>query len=57
MNEGGLGEDVEEVFMGHRVSGDVAKLYNHRDMQGRKRLVQKAKEVFRILDKKLFGRS
>ena len=54
MNACGLGEDVEEIFMGHRVSGNVAKLYNHRDKQGRNLLVKKAREVFRILDRKLF---
>jgi site-specific recombinase XerD len=54
MNAEGLGEDVEEVFMGHKVSGDVAKLYNHRDMHGRRLIVKKAKEVFRILDRKVF---
>ena len=54
MNAGGLGEDAEEVFMGHRVTNNVAKLYNHRDKQGQELLVQKAKEIFRILDTKLF---
>jgi site-specific recombinase XerD len=56
MNACGLGEGIEEIFMGHRVSGDVAKLYNHRDMQGRRLLVKKAREVFRILDRKLFSK-
>ena len=54
MNACGLGQDVEEIFMGHRVTGDVAKLYNHRDMNGKKLLVKKAREVFKILDRKLF---
>ncbi|MDR1390721.1 MAG: tyrosine-type recombinase/integrase [Treponema sp.] len=54
MNAEGLGEDVEEVFMGHRVRGDVSKLYNHRDMLGKKRLVRKAREVFKILDRRIF---
>ncbi|MDR2095362.1 MAG: tyrosine-type recombinase/integrase [Treponema sp.] len=55
MNAGGLGEDIEEIFMGHKVSADVGKLYNHRDMQGQKRLVKKAREVFKILDKQVFA--
>jgi integrase len=52
MNSEGLG-DVEEYFMGHKVSNDVAKRYNHKDKQGREKLLEKAKEVFAILDKKL----
>ena len=53
MSANGLGE-VEEYFMGHKISNDVAKIYNHRDKTGRKALVKKAQEVFRILDKTLF---
>jgi integrase len=53
MNAHDLG-DVEECFMGHKVSTDVAKRYNHRDKQGQKRLASKAREVFKILDKTLF---
>jgi integrase len=55
LNSGGLGEDIEEFFMGHKVSGDVAKNYNHKDKQGRDKLLEKAQEVFVILDKKLFS--
>jgi integrase len=55
MNANDLG-DVEEYFMGHKVSDDVAKRYNHRDKQGQSKIVQKAKEVFKILDQKLFVR-
>ena len=55
MSAGELGEDVEEIFMGHKVSNKVAKLYNHRDKQGKGLLVKKAKEVFKILDKYLFS--
>jgi integrase len=54
MNAEGLGEDIEEVFMGHKVTGDVAKRYNHRDRQGQTLLVQKAKKVFAILDRRVF---
>ena len=53
MNAEGLG-DIEEYFMGHKVSGDVAKRYNHRDKHGQRKLIAKTKEVFRILDKALF---
>jgi integrase len=54
MNSAGLGEDIEEIFMGHKVSGSVAKLYNHRDRQGRALLAKKARQVFSILDKRVF---
>jgi integrase len=53
MNAYELG-DVEEYFMGHKVSRDVAKRYNHRDKQGQRMVVKKAQEVFAILDKQLF---
>jgi integrase len=53
MNANGLG-DVEEYFMGHKVSRDVAKRYNHRDKQGQRIIVRKAKEVFAILDRWMF---
>jgi integrase len=54
MSAEGLGEDIEEIFMGHKVSGNVAKLYNHKDKQGRSRMVKKAKQVFSILDRCVF---
>lgn len=54
MSAEGLGEDIEEIWMGHKVSGDVAKLYNHRDKQGQGRMVKKAREVYKILDKIVF---
>jgi integrase len=53
MNAYELG-DVEEYFMGHKVSSDVSKRYNHIDKQGKKRIIEKAREVFRILDKQVF---
>jgi integrase len=53
VNAHGLG-DIEEYFMGHKVSKDVSERYNHRDKQGQKRLLAKAGEVFKILDKTLF---
>jgi integrase len=54
MNAGGLGE-VEEYFMGHKVSNDVAKRYNHRDKQGQEKIAAKAREALRILDRALFA--
>jgi excisionase family DNA binding protein len=46
--------DAEEYFMGHKVSEDVAKRYNHRDKQGGEKILEKARQVFAILDKRLF---
>jgi integrase len=46
--------DIEEYFMGHKVSGDVAKRYNHKDKQGKKKLLEKTRKVFQILDKYVF---
>jgi integrase len=54
MSAEGLGEDIEEIFMGHKVSGNAAKLYNHKDKQGRSRMVEKARQVFTILDSCVF---
>jgi integrase len=54
MSKEGLGEDVEELFMGHKVSADVKKLYNHLDKRGQKHLAEKAKEIFAILDRCVF---
>jgi integrase len=53
MNAHSLGE-VEEYFMGHKVSKDVSKRYNHLDKQGKRKLLEKAREVFRILDAWVF---
>jgi integrase len=46
--------DIEECFMGHKVTKDVAERYNHRDKQGQKRLHAKSLAMFKILDKTLF---
>jgi len=54
MNSEGLG-DVEEYFMGHKVSGDIAKRYNRKDKIGREKLVEKAREVLAVLDRRLFS--
>jgi integrase len=55
MNGEELGADIEEIFMGHKVSGDVSKRYNHQDKNGKERLLRKAEKVFLILDERLFG--
>lgn len=54
MNSEGLGDDIEEIFMGHKVTSDVAKRYNHKDKHGRKNLLEKVKKVMAILDKCVF---
>jgi integrase len=47
--------DVEECFMGHKVTGNVKKLYDHKDKRGRDRMVKKARQVIGALDRCLFG--
>jgi len=47
--------DIEEYFMGHKRSGDVNKRYNHKDKQGKKKLLERTKRVFQILDKHIFS--
>lgn len=54
MNHGGLGDDVEEYFMGHKVSASVKERYNHKDKRGKKNKLEKAKKIFQILDKYIF---
>ena len=55
MSAEGLGEDIEEIFMGHKVSHNVAKLYNHRDKQGKDMTLKKPQQVFSILDRCIFS--
>jgi site-specific recombinase XerD len=55
MNANGLG-DVEEYFMGHRITSDVAKRYNRKDRIGQDMLLKKTREVYRILDEWVFKR-
>jgi integrase len=57
MSREGLGEDIEEVFMGHKVKGDIRKRYNHRDRQGRESMVRKARQVLSILDRCVFEKN
>jgi integrase/predicted DNA-binding transcriptional regulator AlpA len=54
MSAGNLGEDAEELFMGHKVSREVRKVYNHKDKRGEEKTLEKAREVFAILDGALF---
>jgi len=54
MSAEGLGEDIEEIFMGHKIVNDVKKLYNHRDKQGKERLIKKTEQLFEILDRCIF---
>jgi len=54
MSAEGLGEDIEEIFMGHKVVADVKRRYNHRDKLGKERLVKKAMQMFSILDRCIF---
>jgi integrase len=53
MSSEGLG-DIEEYFMGHKVTSEVKNLYNHLDKQGQKKLIKKTREVFKILDRYIF---
>jgi integrase len=56
MSAEGLGEDIEEFFMGHKVFADVSKRYNHKDKRGQKRLLEKVDDVFAILGEKVFNK-
>jgi len=47
--------DIEEYFMGHKVSNNVAKRYNHKDKQGKKKLLERTRKVFQVLDKYVFN--
>jgi integrase len=49
----GLG-DIGEIFMGHKVSADVSKIYNHKDKIGKTKKIEKVKHLFRILDEYVF---
>jgi integrase len=54
LNAGGLGEDVEEYFMGHTVSSEIKKRYNHKEKIGRENLEKKIKKMFDIIDGTFF---
>jgi hypothetical protein len=55
LNAGGLGKDIEEFFMGQRVSNDMQKRYNHKDKTGKENLVKKIELMFSIIDKTFFN--
>ncbi len=46
--------DVEEVFMGHKVSKNVSERYNHKDKRGEKELLAAARRAIEIIDDSLF---
>jgi integrase len=46
--------DVEELFMGHKVSKNVSERYNHKDKRGEKELLAAAKKAIEIIDNSLF---
>jgi len=46
--------NIEEYFMGHKAIADVARRYNHKDKQGKKKLLERTRKVFQILDKYIF---
>jgi site-specific recombinase XerD len=54
MNGENIG-DIEEIFMGHKVSEDVAKRYNHKDKLGKGKFIEATKKVFKALDKYIFN--
>jgi len=46
--------DIEELFMGHKVSKDVSERYNHKDKRGEKELLKEAERALEIIDRSLF---
>jgi integrase len=46
--------DIEELFMGHKVSKQVSERYNHKDKRGEKELLRKAQKAIEIIDETLF---
>ncbi|GHV86980.1 hypothetical protein AGMMS50255_2760 [Spirochaetia bacterium] len=54
ISEGGLSEGIEELWMGHAVSSDIKKLYNHKNRIGKDNLVKKITKLFSIIDKTYF---
>jgi len=46
--------DVEEIFMGHKVSKNVSERYNHKDKRGEKELLKAARKAIKIIDHSLF---
>ena len=46
--------DIEELFMGHRVSNNVSERYNHKNKRGEKALLIEARKAIEIIGKTLF---
>ena len=46
--------DIEELFMGHKVSKKVSERYNHKDKRGEKALLNEARKAIEAIDKTLF---
>ena len=46
--------DIEELFMGHKVSKEVSERYNHKNKRGEKQLLKEAKKAIEIIDRSLF---
>ena len=46
--------DIEELFMGHKVTKKVSERYNHKDKRGQKVLLKEARRAIEIIDKTLF---
>lgn len=46
--------DIEELFMGHKVSKKVSERYNHKDKRGEKELLNEARKALDIIDRTLF---
>ena len=46
--------DIEELFMGHKVSKKVSERYNHKDKRGEKELLKEARKAIEIIDRTLF---
>ena len=46
--------DIEELFMGHKVTRKVSERYNHKNKRGEKELLKEARKAIEIIDKSLF---
>jgi integrase len=46
--------DIEELFMGHKVSKNVSERYNHKNKRGAKELLKEARKAIEIVDALLF---
>ena len=55
MDSENLGENAEKVLMGHKTPGDIANAYNHLDKIGAEKTANIAREVFAVLDRRVFG--